>query len=73
MPCYKEMIIVHERKAAEILAVKVATLRKWRWQGCGPTFIKVGAAVRYKLADLEKFIEAGSRSSTSDQPRENAA
>jgi hypothetical protein len=54
-----------ERDAAAILCVKVPTLRRWRWSGKGPAFRKIGAAVRYHPADLEAFIEAGRRQSTS--------
>jgi hypothetical protein len=41
-------------------------LRRWRWAGHPPRFIKIGAAVRYDPADMQEFIEAGRRSSTSD-------
>ena len=53
--------------AAEFLDVKVPTLRRWRWSGDGPPFIKLGGAVRYRRSDLEAFIEAKLRTSTSDQ------
>ena len=58
--------LMNEHRAAEYLAVKVATLRRWRWAGRGPRFIKIGGAVRYDPADLAEFIEAGRRNSTSD-------
>lgn len=64
--------LLKETEAAAILRVKVATLRRWRWAGCGPEFIKIGGAVRYDLADIEEFIEAGRRRSTSDTYREAA-
>lgn len=64
--------LVNETEAARILNLKVTTLRRWRWAGHGPRFIKVGAAVRYDLADLTAFIEAGRRSSTSDPGPEAA-
>ncbi len=58
--------LLKEAKAATILDVEVATLRRWRWAGKGPRFVKIGAAVRYDLADLTAFIEAGRRNSTSE-------
>ncbi len=58
--------LLKEAEAAAILKLKVTTLRRWRWAGKGPRFVKVGAAVRYDSADLSAFIEAGRRSSTSD-------
>ncbi len=61
-----------EHEAAARLGLKVATLRRWRWSGRGPPFIKIGAAVRYDPDDVEAFIEAGRRSSTSDLGPESA-
>ena len=59
--------LLKESEAAAILNIEVATLRRWRWAGTGPEFLKIGAAVRYDPAVLEAFIEAARRSSTSDQ------
>jgi len=61
-----QVFLLNEHEAAARLGVKVSSLRKWRWAGRGPQFIKIGAAVRYDPADLQDFIEAGRRSSTSD-------
>ena len=61
-----EQRLLKEVDAARILNVEVATLRRWRWIGRGPCFHKIGAAVRYDPADLEEFIAAGRRRSTSD-------
>ena len=58
--------LLKENDAAERLSVEVATLRRWRWAGKGPRFLKIEGAVRYDSADLEVFIEASRRSSTSD-------
>jgi predicted DNA-binding transcriptional regulator AlpA len=58
--------LVDEKKAAEVLGLKVPTLRRWRWAGQGPQFIKLGSAVRYHPSELERFIEEGQRRSTSD-------
>lgn len=59
--------LINERKAAEILGLKVTTVRRWRFSGGGPRYIKVGAAVRYDVRDIEAFIDAGRRSSTSER------
>ncbi len=64
--------LLKEAEAAAILNVEVATLRRWRWAGKGPRFLKLGAAVRYDPADLSAFIEAGRRNSTSDRGPEAA-
>jgi predicted DNA-binding transcriptional regulator AlpA len=51
---------MNEVAAAQLLGLKVATLRKWRHRKQGPAFVKFGRSVRYLAADLQAFIE-GSR------------
>ena len=65
-------ILMNEHEAAARMGLKVATLRRWRWAGCGPNFIKLGNAVRYAPGDLAAFIDAGRRISTSDTGPEAA-
>lgn len=57
--------LINEHEAARRLGLKVSTLRRWRWQGIGPIFCRIGAAVRYDPRDLADFIDAGRRASTS--------
>ncbi len=64
--------LLKEGEAAQALAMEVATLRRWRWAGRGPRFLKIGGAVRYAQSDIAEFIEAGRRTSTSDTGREAA-
>jgi hypothetical protein len=40
------------------VAGSVNTLRSWRSQGRGPKFIKVGKLVRYRLSDVEAFMDS---------------
>ena len=63
---YPQLKLLKENEAAEHLALEIATLRRWRWAGKGPRFLKIGGAVRYDVADLELFINASRRVSTSD-------
>lgn len=60
-------ILLNEQTASEMIGLKVATLRKRRWQGLPPKFLKVGSKVFYKQEDLQKFLESCERSSTSDK------
>lgn len=48
--------LLREIDAATYLGLAPKTLARWRWAGKGPTFRKLGAAVRYATADLDAFI-----------------
>jgi predicted DNA-binding transcriptional regulator AlpA len=53
--------------AAAYLGLSVSTLEKWRVQGTGPVFEKAGRKiVVYKPSDLEAWLAARRRRSTSD-------
>lgn len=62
-----EFILVSESQASEIIGMKVSTLRYWRITGEGPAFIKVGGrCVRYKLCDINEWIESRRYRSTAE-------
>ena len=42
-------------EAARILGMKPSTLRRWRSQGIGPVYRKIGRNVQYTQADLQKY------------------
>ena len=57
-------------QAANYLGLSKAFLERDRWAGAKIPFIKIGdRAVRYRLQDLESYIESRSRRSTSDTGR----
>jgi predicted DNA-binding transcriptional regulator AlpA len=58
--------LLNETEAASLLNLAVATLRRWRWAGYGPRFVKIGRAVRYDPAELRAYIQRQTRASTSD-------
>ncbi len=58
--------LMTEQEAGAILRVTVKTLQGWRYRGGGPPFVKVGRCVRYRLEDLQAFVTAAIRTSTSD-------
>lgn len=56
------------KDAAKLLGVSMAFLERDRWAGARIPFIKVGSrAVRYRLADLNSYLDRQVRYSTSDQ------
>ena len=46
-----------DKIAAKKIGVAVQTLRNWRHQRRGPAYLKLGRSVRYRLDDLNKFME----------------
>lgn len=58
--------LVTTLQAAEYLGgLKKNTLEGWRIRGEGPCYRKIGRLVRYSLNDLDAYITAQSRTSTS--------
>lgn len=57
--------LLTRKEAADYLRLKKSTLDAWAHKGGGPVFIKVGRLCRYRLEDLEAFIESRIRFSTS--------
>lgn len=56
--------LLNENEASAVAGFKVATLRKRRWQGLPPRFLKVGSKVFYDRNDLEDFLNTCIRTST---------
>lgn len=50
--------LLHEVQAARILGMSPAWLRRKRWEGEGPCYVKHGRAVRYEIEALEEWIAA---------------
>lgn len=44
--------------AADVLGLRPQTLNEWRCRRVGPSFAKLGRAVRYRYADLVAWIES---------------
>lgn len=59
--------LLNEKEAAEILGLSVHWMRRARWEGTGPEFIKLnGQTIRYKPSVLEEYINSRIAKSTSD-------
>jgi len=56
------------KEAAILLGVSMAFLERDRWAGARIPFIKIGSrAVRYRASDIDSYISAQVRISTSDE------
>ncbi len=52
--------LLKQKEAAQILGVKPNTLAMWRLTGkVNLTYIKLGGNIRYRVSDLDDFINQG--------------
>lgn len=57
--------LVGTERAAELLGgLSPRTLERWRLDGQGPRYAKIGRRCMYRPEDLAAFVEAGLRSGT---------
>lgn len=54
-------------QTAKLLGIAKSTLSKMRLTGEGPTYIKMGRRVAYRPEDIQDWLTARRRLSTSDQ------
>jgi len=59
------MPIIHfdQRDLANRWRLSPRTLERWRWERIGPSFLKIGGRVVYRLSDIEEFEQSGVRAS----------
>ena len=50
--------LLTEQDTASWLNMSVAALRRWRYEGRGPNFLKLGTAVRYDPGTVQKWLES---------------
>ncbi len=51
--------LLREKEAAQVLSVKPNTLAQWRFNKVNLTYVRLGASIRYRMSDLEDFINQG--------------
>lgn len=59
--------------AAEILGLSTAKLERFRCEGGGPAYVKLGRMVRYRSADLEEWVDQNRTHGQSDKSQPAAA
>lgn len=57
--------LLNENDAANLVCQSVRTLQKWRVNGNGPSYFKIGRSVRYSRAELLGWIESRRRAHSS--------
>ena len=58
--------LLNRQAAANFLNIKKSTLEAWAVRGGGPIFYKFGRAVRYRISDLEAWVDSKAKTSTSE-------
>ena len=58
-------VLLSEAQVAERFGFSRRTLQNWRQTGLGPVYVKAPKRIYYRLSDIENFIEANLRRSTS--------
>ena len=53
-----------QRKLAEHWQVSESTLERWRSEGIGPIFLKIRGSVRYRLSDIQRWLDSRTRNGT---------
>lgn len=49
---------------ADVLQVSAKTLKSWRYHGTGPKWTNVGRNVRYRWAEVDKWLKARTNGGT---------
>lgn len=55
-------------QASSTLGLAIQTLADLRYKGRGPQFVKVGRLVRYRLRDLEAWLDSRTFTHTGEVP-----
>ncbi len=56
---------ITQGQLADRWGISRSSLERWRVEGIGPAFLKIGAKVRYRLEDIEAYERSSIRKSTS--------
>jgi excisionase family DNA binding protein len=60
-------VLLREGDAASLLNLSTRTLQDWRVRGGGPKFRKLGRSVRYRLEDVQAYVNENVHQSTSEK------
>jgi len=60
-------IFLTQKRLSELIDVSERTLERWRVEGAGPAFVKAGRRVLYRPQDLDDWLLASRRQSTSSR------
>jgi predicted DNA-binding transcriptional regulator AlpA len=50
--------LLKESEVAKTLCISLAAVRRWRTEGKGPQYLKLGTLVRYRSQDLAEWLRS---------------
>jgi len=53
-----ETLALTESEASRQIGVSISGLRKWRKNGQGPRYIKLGRLIRYRSSEIQSWLAA---------------
>jgi hypothetical protein len=53
-----EAALLSDVQLSRYLGVSIACLRKWRIKKCGPVWLKLGSLCRYRLSDVNTWLDS---------------
>ena len=53
----KSVVLLTEKEVQELYKLNVKTLQRERFNGSGIPYIKLGRRVRYKVSDINTYLE----------------
>jgi phage terminase Nu1 subunit (DNA packaging protein) len=59
--------LLTQQRLSDLIDVSERTLERWRVEGTGPAFVKAGRKVLYQPEDVDNWLAASRRQSTSEQ------
>ena len=68
---YEARALLTEAATARLLSMSMRTLQAWRLKGIGPSFVRVGRAIRYRHDVLFEWIDANTDCPNNKKKRES--
>lgn len=68
----RESVVLTTPAAAKIVGLSISAMTKMRLLGTGPAYLRLGGAIRYRRADLERWMDANVCVTTSEYSRRRA-
>jgi predicted site-specific integrase-resolvase len=49
--------VMNTKQAADWLGLSVSTMNQWRANGLGPTYVRMGGRIAYRIQDLREWVK----------------